>query len=168
MRRFAFFALGLLVACSTPQFGLRKIDEPMPKLAGTTLQGESFDAADYRGKVLVINFWASWCAPCREEAPILEATWERLQNEGVQFVGVDSRDQDAAGRAFVKEFGITYPSVKDPSGKVAFEFGINAGLPGTVVVNREGRMVYRLLGQLEQKDLDQMIAGAGGPAASPS
>src|SRR5262245_25995460 len=80
--------------------------KPAPLLAGTTLDGNAFDVADLRGKVVVVNLWASWCPPCRSEAPALERVWRATRSEGVQFVGLNTRDQPAAAQSYVRSKGI--------------------------------------------------------------
>ena len=153
----AFLAL-IAAACSTPdQLGVQRIDEPMPKLEGPTVQGETLAAADYQGSPLVINFWASWCAPCRREQPMLEALSQQYADRGVKFIGVNSRNQLAEARAFVDEFDVTYPSVVDPANKVAFEFGMSLGLPGTVIVDSTGTIRYRKQGEITKEELVPLI-----------
>ena len=92
-----------------------------PALSGSTFDGGSFDLATLRGKVVVVNFWASWCPPCRLEAADLEATHQSTKDRGVSFVGVDSRDQKDAAAAFLAG-RITYPSLFDPEGRIALRF----------------------------------------------
>jgi cytochrome c biogenesis protein CcmG/thiol:disulfide interchange protein DsbE len=115
-----------------------------------------------RGNVVVVNFWASWCGPCREEAPDLEATSRAYRSRGVRFLGVDERDDEAAALAFVREFDITYPSVFDPSGALADDYAL-LGLPTTVVVDRNGQIVYRFTGYLDapvlRSALDDVLEG---------
>ncbi len=83
----------------------------MPPFEGDTLDGGHFDTDEHARAVLVINVWGSWCPPCREEAPALQRVWEETRDRGVQFIGLNIRDNDAAAVAFEREFGITYPSI---------------------------------------------------------
>lgn len=99
----------------------------------------------YRGKVVVVNFWASWCGPCRKEQPALSRLWEEYRDRGVQFLGVDFKDDRAAGLAYLGEFEVAYPSVEDPTGIIAHRFGVPY-LPATVLVDADGEMRLRLVG----------------------
>jgi thiol-disulfide isomerase/thioredoxin len=133
----------------------------MPVISGTTLIGESISPDLYRGKVVLVNFWATWCGPCREEQPALQRLWEEYQDRGVQFIGVDFMDDDAAGREYLREFGVTYPSVTD-DGQLSNGFAIPY-LPATVLVDRQGEMRYRLLGAQSEESLrgplGELLAG---------
>ncbi|WP_028984402.1 TlpA family protein disulfide reductase [Sporichthya polymorpha] len=120
-------------------------------LEGPLLGGsERLDLASLRGKVVLINIWGSWCAPCRKEAPELEAAWKKLKAHGVQFVGVNTRD-DAAGaaEAFERRYKISYPSLRDPDGRLQLAFRKTLpprAIPSTLVLDREGRVAARIVG----------------------
>src|SRR3954451_8031945 len=94
-------------------------DKVLPRLEG----GGSGSLADYRGRWVLVNFWASWCGPCREEAPALEKFQRRHGGPGFTVVGIDTRDLSGDGRAFVKRFGLSYPQLRDGDGAAAHDFG---------------------------------------------
>ena len=97
--------------------------------------------ASLRGKAVVLNFWASWCPPCKAEAPVLERLWRQYRGKGVVFVGIDSNDASSDARRFLSAHGITYPVVSDKNGLVAANSYDVADLPVTYFVNRQGRLV---------------------------
>jgi cytochrome c biogenesis protein CcmG, thiol:disulfide interchange protein DsbE len=133
----------------------------LPDLAS----GRSVSLSDFRGRIVVLNVWASWCLPCREEAPGLQATWQAYRSRGVQFLGSDYADDRYAARAFIDEFGITYPSVFDPSGELAADYGF-FGLPSTFVIDGSQRIRVRFTGYVTARDLreilDEFLAKAPG------
>ncbi|WP_308220430.1 TlpA family protein disulfide reductase [Leifsonia shinshuensis] len=120
--------------------------------AGKLEDGKPTTSAMYAGKVLVLNFWYAGCAPCRAEAPALEKTYTKFAGQGVEFLGVNVRDQADTARAFARTYGVTYPSVLDASdGAMQLAFsGIVApnAVPTTLVVDKDGRVAARILGQL--------------------
>jgi cytochrome c biogenesis protein CcmG/thiol:disulfide interchange protein DsbE len=126
---------------------------PAPNFTLPSLQGVgTFSLRPYRGSVVVLNFWATWCLPCRKEAPGLQRTWETYRGRGVRFLGVAERDDDAAGRAFVNEFEITYPSASDQSGTLADDYRL-FGMPTTFVIDRNGTIRYRFVGYVTEDAL---------------
>lgn len=114
----------------------------------TLFDGGTISLKDLRGKVVLINFWASWCPPCREEAPTLEAAWKRYKDKDVVFVGVNIQDNEKDARAFIKEFGITYVNGRDLSKRVSVDYGV-WGIPETFFIDREGRITYKQVGAVE-------------------
>jgi cytochrome c biogenesis protein CcmG/thiol:disulfide interchange protein DsbE len=125
------------------------IGRPAPGFALTLFDRQAVALDDFRGKVVFVNFWASWCPPCRAEAPMLEATWRRLQEQGVVFLGVNTQDEEPRARAFLQEFGITFPNGRDPDGRIGIDYGV-WGLPEAFIVDPAGRITYKHIGTLGQ------------------
>ncbi len=131
-----------------------------PMLSGETINGDRLDLADLRGKVIVLNVWGSWCAPCRAEAPDLKKASEETYDLGVRFVGINTRDNDAAARAFERNYGITYPSFRDPDGKLLLRFDGRiplSAVPSTVLVDRDGRIAARIIGRTTYTTLSELV-----------
>lgn len=121
---------------------------------------EEGSLADHRGKVVVLNFWASWCKPCREEMPLLQKTHDRLVRDGAGLVlGVDSRDNSEDALAFLDEFDIDFPSLRDLDGSYSRRFG-GTGYPETFVIDGEGRIVALRRFPVDQEWLDAALAEA--------
>jgi peroxiredoxin len=143
---------------------------PAPEVEGVTLDGGSWRLSDYRGEVVVLNVWASWCAPCRAEAPELQEVWEEFEGDGVQFVGLDTRDSDAAARAFVETYGITYPNVIDRDGQLQLRFADTLppqAIPSTLVIDQQGRVAARALGRVSASSLRALIEPLLEPQPAP-
>src|SRR5204863_7712996 len=104
-----------------------------------------FLLAEQRGNLVLLDFWASWCQPCRDEAPALERVWREYRARGVVLVGLNVFDDRQAGLDSLKEFGISYPNALDANGEVAIEYGL-AGVPEKFLVDRRGRLVCRFIG----------------------
>lgn len=131
-----------------------------PEFDLPTLEGDSTLSSDeLKGKPVVLNFWASWCAPCREEAPLLERTWREYRKDGVVFVGVNIRDSLTDARRFVKEFDITYPVVRDESQKLADDLGV-FGLPETFFLDDKWRLLATVAGQSQDDQRQTVVLGA--------
>ncbi|TQN42548.1 cytochrome c biogenesis protein CcmG/thiol:disulfide interchange protein DsbE [Blastococcus colisei] len=141
------------------------IGQPAPPLAGETLDGGRFDLADWRGEVVLVNLWASWCEPCRREHPVLTSAAEALGPRGLRIVGVDVRDDPADARAFLAEFGgARWPTLIDPEGTHAIAWGTFA-LPETYVVGRDGTVVAKTIGEVDAAWItEQVVPLLGGDA----
>ncbi|KAB8158325.1 redoxin domain-containing protein [Streptomyces sp. 3MP-14] len=132
--------------------------QPVPELSGETVDGEQLSIADYEGDVLVLNFWGAWCAPCIAEADNLVTIAEETADQGVQFVGINTRDPSVENaRAFEERHEVPYPSLYDPDGRMLLEFprgSLNPqAIPSTLIVDREGRIAVRLLKPLTEDEL---------------
>lgn len=128
-----------------------------PALRFTTFDGMEVDLHELRGNGVVINFWASWCTPCRDEADLLEQTWRREKNNGIVFLGLDYLDQEPAALAYLSEFDITYPNGPDLRSQVARRYRIQ-GVPETFFVSPEGKIVETVVGPiLNQQQLDALL-----------
>lgn len=131
-----------------------------PDLVGETLDGGTFRLRDHLGEAVVLNVWASWCAPCRAEAPALVALAEEFEGRGVQFAGLDTRDSDVSARAFVDRFGIPYPNVVDRDGRLQLLFADSLppqAIPSTLVIDPAGRVAARALGKVSESSLRGII-----------
>lgn len=136
--------------------------EPAPTLSGKQLgvDGTTVSTADYAGKVVVLNVWGSWCAPCRQEAEGLQAASVATKADA-QFVGINTRDfSEAAPVAFLRTRGVTYPSIFDPSGQTLLQLAGQvppAAIPSTLLLDRQGRVAVRVLGQVSENTLTDMV-----------
>lgn len=132
----------------------------LPRLRGRTLDGTWLDVSDWRGRVVVVNTWGSWCGPCRKEAPDLRRVSEETRAAGVRLVGIDTRDNDAAARAFTREFSISYPSLVDHDGRLMLSLGRTipvSAVPTTVVVDARGRIAARVIGAVTYLTLRGLV-----------
>jgi cytochrome c biogenesis protein CcmG/thiol:disulfide interchange protein DsbE len=133
--------LVLLVWRLTHQTHAPKIGGPAPTFSASRIDATGkLDLVSLRGKPVVINFWASWCVPCKGEAKLLEQAWNRYKGQGVVFVGVDYTDVASDARTFMSHHGVTYPIVQDGSGRIGDKYGLT-GVPETYFVDRNGRLV---------------------------
>ena len=131
--------------------------EPAPEIELPNLDGEgSGSLADYRGQVVVLNFWASWCNPCRDESPLLQRWHERLERADALVLGVDVQDVDADARDFIEEYGLTYPMLRDGPGDTREDFGI-LSLPETFVIDRSGRVAAVQRGPVDESFMRERV-----------
>jgi peroxiredoxin len=161
---FVLMVCGLASACSStgsvaPAFV--PASGPMPAIIGRTLDDQTFGPADYRDKIVVVNFWNQDCPPCREEQAVLEADFKALSSRGMTVVGLlyvggNWPNDPAAARSFLRENGVTYPNLLDGSSELSRAFAI-AGIPSTVVVDRDGQLRFRILGRVRPGQLEELI-----------
>lgn len=130
-----------------------------PHLAGTTLTGQHLDTSAWRGHVIVVNVWGSWCAPCRAEAPELARVAAKTAPEGVRFLGIDVRDDRASAIGFEAQFHIRYPSLFDPASSQLLRFKslVGPAVPFTYVIDRQGRVAARFVGRTSYEPLYETV-----------
>lgn len=143
---------GLLASPSEPP----QVGGPVPDFQITALDGSSMNLGAERGQVVVVNFFASWCDPCRQEAADLQQSWLDYRDRGVQFFGIAYKDADSKAQAFLDEFGVTYPSAVERNNQTARAYGLT-GVPETFVIDQQGLLVRHFLGPITQAQLGQEI-----------
>jgi thiol-disulfide isomerase/thioredoxin len=130
-----------------------------PVLAGELVGGGTYDTATHKGKVTVVNFWGSWCPPCRAEMPGLVKAYEQLRADDVAFLGVNIRDPNIdLARAFVDQYKVPFPSIRDPQSKLALEFDIPpVSIPATLILGRDGRPARTYRSAVLEEDLVKAV-----------
>ena len=137
----------LLIGHPAPDFTLAALSSrPAP----------SVHLASLKGKPVMLDFWASWCVPCQHEAPLLQATWQRVQSQGIIFLGIDFQDDHSAGLNFLHTYGITYLNVVDDTGSTAINYGVT-GVPETFFLNRQGVIVSHVIGELTEQTMQSNL-----------
>jgi len=129
--------------------GSTRLMQPAPDFTLPLFDGGELVLSRFKGTPVVLNFWASWCAPCREEALGLERTWRAYRDQEVLFVGIDIQDSEESARDYLNEFGVTYPGGRDVDGKITVDYGV-IGIPVTFFVDREGIIARRWVGALDE------------------
>jgi cytochrome c biogenesis protein CcmG, thiol:disulfide interchange protein DsbE len=147
-------AFGLLSKGSSGvSLGDQAPDSPLPRLEGSG----SESLADHRGRWVLVNFWASWCDPCQDEAPELERFQRRYGDADFTVLGIDSRDLSGDGRAFVRSYGLTYPQLRDGDGAAAGDFG-TTGVPENFLIDPAGRVRLLVRGPVTEEYLNEEVA----------
>jgi cytochrome c biogenesis protein CcmG, thiol:disulfide interchange protein DsbE len=143
---------------------IAQMRKPAPAFALPGLRGKTVRLSDYRGKVVLVNFWGTWCEPCKEETPALAAVYRKLQDQGLMIIGVDLRNQERPGpdgdadvRAFTERYGVTYPIALDIAGETARAFQIYP-LPTSFVVDQNGMIRYVRVGQITAEEVETLFA----------
>ena len=130
-----------LVGYGAPEFTLALFD------------GSTVKLSDLKGKAILLNFWASWCIPCRDEAPALESSWLKYRNKKVAFLGVNIWDDDSNALSYMEKYGGGYPNGKDPEGQIAVDYGV-AGVPETYFIDPTGKITEKYTGPLDENKID--------------
>ncbi|EMF52763.1 redoxin [Streptomyces bottropensis ATCC 25435] len=132
-----------------------------PQFSGSTVDEDPVRLSDYRGKVVVVNAWATWCGPCRAESPALERTYQKFKDQGVQVLGISTDVERQNARAFQREFALSYPSLHDPDGRQFLKLPrgmVNTQLlPFTLFVDREGKIAGAVQAPLTEKELQAIL-----------
>ena len=140
----------------TGRSGVTRIDKPAPTINMPLYGGGTLSPTDYADKPVVVNFWASWCGPCRQEAPIFERLSREYDERGVQFIGINIQDAEADAEAYLREYDITYPNGRDDDGSISIDYGV-IGIPVTFFIGRDGVVQRRWAGVMRETQLRQWI-----------
>ncbi|MGC5051168.1 TlpA family protein disulfide reductase [Micromonospora sp. DT48] len=161
-RESACDSVGGIVECAPEQ------RSAAPKIAGELLAGGSYDVAGQRGQVVVVNFWGSWCAPCRAEADDLERTYQATKDSGVTFLGINVQDNRDKALAF-EEGRVSYPSIFDPGSRLALDMDIPPNtIPATVVLDRQGRIATVIRAAVRQEGLQPIVERIAAESPAPT
>lgn len=156
-----FLLIQLLTPTTTPAsdpiVGHRAQDFTLAALSSATGKN-MLSLSDFKGRAIVLNFWASWCAPCKEELPLLESTWKQMQAQGknVVFLGIDYQESSSTATSFLQQNGVTYPAALDASGSVASKYAITS-LPDTFFINSDGVVVSKELREITAQVLSSNL-----------
>ena len=140
----------------TEKSGETRIGRTAPDFTLTTFSGDKVTLSELRGSPVVINFWASWCGPCRIEAPVLDRAWRTYREQGIIFLGVSVDRTDAAALGFVDEFLVPYQNGRDESGLTTIEYGVS-GIPVTFFVDKNGIVARRFVGAIDEAHMNIWI-----------
>ena len=140
----------------TGRSGETRVHKPAPPISMQLLDGAMLDVPSGPGAPMLVNFWASWCPPCRDEANLLERAWRTYKDDGLLFVGVDIQDSEAEARAYVAQYDITYPNGLDDDGKITIDYGV-IGLPVSFFVDSAGIVQKRWVGAIDATTLDKWL-----------
>ncbi|GGH48009.1 TlpA family protein disulfide reductase [Microbacterium album] len=158
-RRLQALALAVVLALAGCSAATAPQTEAAPVLEGHDLTGQAHRLSDLRGEVVIVTVWASWCAPCREEFPVLERALDALEPEGLRVLGINFRDVPAAAEEFLAQQEASFPSVVDLDGSVSIEWGVRA-VPQAFLVDRDGTILERRFGAIDDAWIEGVVTAA--------
>ena len=140
------------------QGGLAKVGTPAPGFTTHTLDGTVVRLSQYRGKPVLLNFWATWCGPCQDEMPLIQRASDIYGGRGLTVLAVDYQQTNTTSmKAFLRKVHVHFPAVYDPAGQIAAEYGVNVGLPVSIFIDRSGNVSFIQLGQMSNAILQQQL-----------
>jgi|ATLU01.1.fsa_nt_gi peroxiredoxin len=153
------FSLSSMVFAEKPGRGLAPVqgNQIAKDFSLLDIAGKAHGLSDYRGRVLIVNFWATWCPPCREEMPSMQRAWEQLRDDNVVILGINVGEDKEAILRFTAEYPVTFPLLMDQDSRVSNEWSV-LGLPSTFAIDPSGKIVYRALGSREWDNPDLLNA----------
>lgn len=155
MGLFIVIAAGVGIALLR-QFQGREMDGLAPTFDFTSFDGETYALEDFQGQVVVLNFWASWCVGCVDEAPDLQSTWEKYKSQDVMFIGIAYADSEVKSLAFLEHYGITYPNAPDIGANIVDKYDVLA-LPQTFIIDQNGNIVRLFIDRVMEEQLSAVI-----------
>jgi len=140
--------------------GTAQVGALAPDFTSQRLDGSSVRLRQFRGKPVLINFWATWCAPCQDEMPLIQRAADQYGGAGLTVLAVDYQQTDAKGMAaFLRKVGARFPAVYDPNGRIATAYGVSIGLPVSIFIDRSGKVSFIQVGQMSDAILQQHVRG---------
>ena len=158
----ALFFYGLFFASDPQEIPSALIGTQAQDFTTTTFAGETLTLSQFRGKPVVLNFWASWCVACRQEARLMEAYHQRYTTQGAVFIGIAINDEREASLGFIRRYGKTYLlAPDDATGNISLNYGVTA-VPETFFINEQGKITHKVLGAITEADLDKFLSSRFG------
>jgi thiol-disulfide isomerase/thioredoxin len=154
-----FLAIGILgTSTATGRSGKELVGKKTPFFVAPMVGGKLISLEDYKDRPVVLNFWASWCPPCRDETPGMERVWRKYKDEGVIILGINVQDGEKEAKRYISEFGVTFFNALDLDGHITVDYGVT-GLPVTFFINEEGFVIGRWVGSISESKLDSWVSG---------
>jgi len=151
-------AIGVLgTSTATGRSGKELVGKKTPFFVAPKVGGQLISLEDYKERPLILNFWASWCPPCRDETPGMERVWRKYKDEGVIILGINVQDGEKEAERYISEFGVTFSNALDLDGSITVDYGIT-GLPVTFFINKKGFVIGRWVGSISEDKLDNWVS----------
>jgi peroxiredoxin len=158
MRKFIYLAIAALLFSLTTTIHASQVEGPAPDFTLKSITGENLKLSEYRGEVVMINFWASWCAPCRQEMPLLDSLYQKYKDLGFTLLGINLDEKSAQAEKLLKEIPVNFPILLDPKSEISRLYKVSA-MPTTILVDRDGNMRFLHKGYMPgyEEDYEKQI-----------